>query len=154
MLGHHDQQLVLQDLEQLSEYYERLYNMELEVDVHWDEDYIVLVNHPLPAGYAIGHIPVLLPLDGFPFKPPPGLHVPRQSPATPQLARSYALFQDGPPPYSRTHDLVNQGWSWLCLRKKTGSGDGWSWDYKYTTGGVDSLMSLFAVFDAENKRAL
>lgn len=91
-LGRHDQQMVLHCHEQRSVYCERPDNMELELHVYWDGDCIVTVNDPLPADYATMHIPALLPLDGYPSKPPPGLPVPRESPATPLLARFCALL--------------------------------------------------------------
>lgn len=154
MLSAREQALVEHDLAMASAYFEKLCGTEFEVDFVYREDYCVITNFPLPKGYSKRSIPLLLPLSGFPFKPLPGLHVPTTAPDTPRLAKTYYVKGDGPPPYSRTHDLTANGWAWLCLRKMTNNGDGWEWDYQYTTGGPDSIKNLLVIFDANNRQAV
>jgi len=154
-LGVPEQRLVLRDLEDANRYFVDLYghHAEFDVDLEPAEEYLIINNFPLPADKAYRRValPLLVPLSGFPNSPPPGLHVPAAHPDTARLARGYAVFQDSPPPYSRTHDLNSQGWAWLCLRKMAGDGDGWSWRYRYTTQGPDTLKDMLVLFDAYNR---
>ena len=154
-LGPNEQRLVLRDLEDASRYFVDLYGprAEFDVDFDTDEEYIIINNFRLPRdkGYLSSVVPLLIPLSGFSSFPPPGVHVPTDHPDTAKLAKGYSIFKHGAPPYSRTHDLTTQGWAWLCLRKMAGSGDGWNWRYKYTTGGPDTLKDLMVMFDAFNR---
>lgn len=154
MLTPREQDLVVRDLAMASAYFEQLCGTEFEVDFEYRQDYCVITNFPLPRGFLQPNIPLLVPLSGFPLKPPPGLHVPTSAPDTPRLAKSYYVNGTSPPPYSRTHDLTANGWAWLCLRKKTEKGDGWDWDYEHTTGGLDSIKKLLVVFDSQNRVAV
>lgn len=154
MLSPREQSLVEHDLGMASAYFEKLCGVEFEVDFQYREDYCVITNFPLPKGFSQRSIPLLVPLSGFPLKPPPGLHVPTAAPDTQRLAKSYYVNSTSAPPYGRTHNLTANGWAWLCLRKMTGKGDGWDWDYQHTTGGPDSLKNLLVIFDANNREAV